>query len=69
MGWSAGYATLCLSLHFALSSAGALLWSSTLTILFPSLWASRTGVSFIFLLSAFVGLLLHVLEDFMLGRF
>ena len=64
MGWSPGYAALCLGLHFALSSAGALLCSLTLTILSPSLWESRTGASFMFLLSAFLGLLLHVLVDF-----
>jgi len=63
-GWAWPYIIRCLLLHALLGALASLPFCLTLITRFHSLWASKTGVSFIFLCSAFLGLLAHVLEDF-----
>ena len=62
-GWSVAFALRCLACHYLFALALSLPCLLTLTILFPRFSGSRTGASFIFLLSVFLALLSHCMAD------
>ena len=62
-GWSVSFVLQCLGCHYLLALAVALPPSLILTILFPRFSGSRTGASFIFMLSVFLALLSHCMAD------